>query len=132
MALEPARPGQAGAPRRRGRHERIVEPAHEGVAHRLTERVGSQRPRTMGQDRLAQVERHVGVVGPVAQDHLAGADARVAHELQWGTEAVAAGVGQEGSAGSVGEGGYHWVGGHEGAFPVGGGRGDGRRGIAHP
>ena len=47
-----------------------MEPAHEGLAHRLTEPVRPQRSGTMGQDRLTEVERHVGVVGPVAEDHL--------------------------------------------------------------
>lgn len=47
-----------------------------------------------GQDRLAQVERHVRFAGPVVQPDLSGAYAPVRHQLQWGTEAVAAGMGE--------------------------------------
>ena len=57
----------------------------------------------MGEDRLAQIKGHVRIVGPVAQSDLAGAHARIRHELQGRAEAVPAGVCEQGRAGAIGD-----------------------------
>jgi hypothetical protein len=101
IALEVGDPGETGIARSRRGRQRVVPPAHEGRTDRIPEAFDVKRSWAVLQDRLAEIQRHVRVVGPIPELNRAGADARPADEFQRRAEAVAAGMGEKGSTGVV-------------------------------